>query len=190
MIAELVKTALQRAGEKAGKAAGMMPAVADDTELSTLLAEHNAVELALLEKETAMNREMAAILERYVENALEQAKQFRELEARIKKYAQENRDRLLRAGTDDEDGKSVDMGVSWIRFRNSTQRVQFVPSQEAAVNELEAKNLHDFFKTETTVLKEVCKAHAGKLTDAGVETIRVAGGKEKVYIEPKREKLV
>ncbi|HCU53341.1 MAG TPA: hypothetical protein DIC36_03355 [Gammaproteobacteria bacterium] len=184
MLVELIQRALERFPGQ-----GKQNRIDSDGSFAEQLHEYVRAGLALERLEVEMNEQIHAVLERYIGQAQQSAEYYNDLDARLKTYAKQRRDDFLKSGTDEEDGKSVDFGVAVVKYRKNPDRVTFIPDEDAAIKELRAKGLTGFYQTQDAVLKNVVKAKWEALKDGNIKSIRLAQGKEKIYIEPKREAL-
>jgi len=183
MLVELIQRALGRYPSTKKET------IESDSRFAELLHEYVRIGLALERLEIEMNEQIQAILERYIGQAQAQAQAYNELDKMLKDYAESRRDDFLKTGTDDEDGKAVDFGVAVVKFRKNPDRITFAPDEQAAIAELRAKNLAQYYQVESSVLKNAIKANPEVLKNHAIQSIKIAHGKEKIYIMPKRESL-
>lgn len=107
-----------------------------------------------------------------------------ELKKRIIEYAKANKTDLL----DGVKGKTVDLGVAKIAYRDGTDKVQFASTERQAVIELEQYGLTDCVNTNPTVDKNMVKKLKPEQLEQ-LQALSIEKGTENVLITPTTTKI-
>lgn len=131
--------------------------------------------------QSALNQEVSELANVYIERAADVVRQQAELKLSIEQYALANRKHLLENG----ESKTANFGFATLHFIKNPDRVMFNKGfdEYQAIEELKAKGFSDLVRVFEELQKQAIKDNWTMLEAAGIESIKIAQGKERVDIK-------